>query len=133
MAAGSRRFIWALLGLALTLAWPVVYMLAVESPTARSTGWPAFAVAIAGVAVCAWAALGDRRVRVLVPSVLSVLVLAAWTGLFFVGLKVPATPAFAALTRAPDFTLPDHAGRPVTLASARSGGPVLLVFYRGFW
>jgi peroxiredoxin Q/BCP len=30
---------------------------------------------------------------------------------------------------APDFTLPDEDGRPVTLGSLRAAGPVLLVFY----
>lgn len=31
--------------------------------------------------------------------------------------------------KAPDFTLPDDDGRPVTLGSVLRGGPVLLVFY----
>jgi hypothetical protein len=45
--------------------------------------------------------------------------------------------------KAPDFTLPDLAGRPITLsrllaspvdeASGRKGAWVLLVFYRGYW
>lgn len=34
---------------------------------------------------------------------------------------------------APDFTLPDHAGRPVGLRRALQGGPVILTFYRGGW
>ena len=39
-------------------------------------------------------------------------------------------PAPAAAT-ATDFTLPSHTGKVVTLSEVR--GPVLLVFYRGFW
>jgi hypothetical protein len=35
--------------------------------------------------------------------------------------------------RAPDFTLPDSAGQPVSLASLRARGPVVLSFYRGRW
>lgn len=35
--------------------------------------------------------------------------------------------------RAPDFTLPDADGRPVSLAALRAGGPVVLSFYRGRW
>jgi hypothetical protein len=35
--------------------------------------------------------------------------------------------------RAPDFTLADSAGRPVSLAGLRARGPVVLSFYRGRW
>jgi hypothetical protein len=34
---------------------------------------------------------------------------------------------------APDFTLPDAAGQPVSLAALRARGPVVLSFYRGRW
>ncbi|MBK8235858.1 MAG: redoxin domain-containing protein [Deltaproteobacteria bacterium] len=34
---------------------------------------------------------------------------------------------------APEFTLPDADGNPVSLAQLRSRGPVVLVFYRGWW
>ncbi|UCG34546.1 MAG: redoxin domain-containing protein [Phycisphaerales bacterium] len=59
--------------------------------------------------------------------------------LFFIGalfglLRLPAAPqAPPARAAAPDFTLPDQNGNPVTLSSFRGRGPVLLVFYRGFW
>jgi cytochrome oxidase Cu insertion factor (SCO1/SenC/PrrC family) len=33
---------------------------------------------------------------------------------------------------APDFTLPDQSGKPLTLSSLR-GAPVVLIFYRGYW
>jgi len=36
-------------------------------------------------------------------------------------------------TPAPDFTLPDETGQPVTLGSLRARGPVVLSFYRGRW
>jgi AhpC/TSA family protein len=35
--------------------------------------------------------------------------------------------------RAPDFTLPNAAGRPVSLADLRARGAVVLSFYRGRW
>jgi hypothetical protein len=35
--------------------------------------------------------------------------------------------------RAPDFTLPDHAGKDVRLAALLARGPVVLSFYRGRW
>ncbi len=34
---------------------------------------------------------------------------------------------------APDFTLPNVAGQPVSLAALRARGPVILSFYRGRW
>ena len=34
---------------------------------------------------------------------------------------------------APDFTLPNQAGAPVSLAALRARGPVVLSFYRGRW
>jgi hypothetical protein len=34
---------------------------------------------------------------------------------------------------APDFTLPNVAGQPVSLAALRGRGPVVLSFYRGRW
>lgn len=34
---------------------------------------------------------------------------------------------------APDFTLPDHEGKPVSLSRVLRGGPVILTFYRGGW
>jgi cytochrome oxidase Cu insertion factor (SCO1/SenC/PrrC family) len=35
--------------------------------------------------------------------------------------------------QAPDFTLEDQNGRPVTLSAFRAQRPVVLVFYRGHW
>lgn len=35
--------------------------------------------------------------------------------------------------RAPDFTLPDANGRPVSLAELRAPGPVVVSFFRGRW
>src|SRR5271157_3292511 len=34
---------------------------------------------------------------------------------------------------APDFTLPDAYGKPVTLSALLAHGPVVLTFYRGDW
>jgi peroxiredoxin len=35
--------------------------------------------------------------------------------------------------RIPDFTLPDHEGRPLSIAEATRARPQVLVFYRGDW
>jgi thioredoxin-dependent peroxiredoxin len=34
---------------------------------------------------------------------------------------------------AEDFTLPDSTGTPRTLSSLVTDGPLLLIFYRGYW
>jgi hypothetical protein len=78
---------------------------------ARTRRWPA------------WLALG-----------LSSLLLAAGAWFNFVGASVPGgPPALRVGERPPDFTLPDAAGRPVSLADYRGRKPVVLVFYRGYW
>ena len=52
----------------------------------------------------------------------------------FVLARVPATAtALKVGEPAPDFTLPDAGGAPVSLASFRGQAPVVLVFYRGYW
>lgn len=42
-------------------------------------------------------------------------------------------PGLEVGTKAPDFTLPDAYGDPVTLSQELEKGPVILVFYRGAW
>jgi hypothetical protein len=91
----------------------------------------ALATALAAVAVVrarvrrwpAWLALG-----------LSSLLLVAGAWFNFVGARVPDTPTALRIGEPPpDFTLPDAAGRPVSLADFRGKKPIILVFYRGYW
>lgn len=42
-------------------------------------------------------------------------------------------PQHALLSVAPDFTLPNANGSPITLSELSSEKPVVLVFYRAFW
>ena len=89
----------------------------------------ALATAIAIAAV--WRARRWLTVSALVVSVL----LLALAGFFhFVAMRVPMTPTQLVVGQpAPDFTLPDAAGRPVRLSDYRGRQPVVLVFYRGYW
>jgi hypothetical protein len=93
----------------------------------------AFAVATALAALAVLRARGRRWPAWLALGLSSVLLLAgAWFN--FVAARVPAAPtALAVGERPPDFTLPDAAGRPVSLADYRGARPVVLVFYRGYW
>ena len=71
----------------------------------------------------AWLALG-----------LSLFLLGAGTWTNFVVARIPAMPtALRVGEPAPDFTLPDASGRPVSLAEYRGRKPVILIFYRGYW
>lgn len=90
-----------------------------------------FAVA---TALAAWAVVRSRRWFPVTALVVSV-VLLAFAGYFnFVLARVPTPrPAFVVGQPAPDFTLPDAAGRPVRLADYRGQKPVVLIFYRGYW
>ena len=85
------------------------------------------------------AALAVRRARrrrwpAWMALTLSALLLLGGAWFNFVGARVPDLPtALRVGEPAPDFTLPDAAGRPVALADYRGRKPVLLVFYRGYW
>jgi hypothetical protein len=95
--------------------------------------WYLSALALATVFATAavWRARRWLTVAALVVSAL----LLTLAGFFnFVAMRVPLTRTHLAVGQpAPDFTLPDAAGRPVRLADYRGRQPVLLVFYRGYW
>jgi hypothetical protein len=94
----------AALGLATALA-------ALAVARARRRRWPA------------WLALGFTSL---------LLVAGVWFN--FVGAQVPVTPTPLSVGQAPPpFTLPDAAGRQVSLDDFRGKKPVILVFYRGYW
>lgn len=105
----------------------------------RDQPWPMELVAIAAtVATVALAVLAflQRRARIAatVSAALGVLATAVFLLLIHrLTYDLPPPPAELAVgTTAPDFTLSDEGGHPVTLSSLR-GRPALLVFYRGFW
>jgi hypothetical protein len=57
-------------------------------------------------------------------------IIASAVGLSCVSTRGPSLPERAS---APDFTLSSHQGKTVHLADELKSGPVVLVFYRGFW
>ena len=133
MATSGRL---AALGVVIALGAIVAYALLLRVPIVRNhpeayVAAFALATALAALAVArarrrrwpAWLALGLTSL---------LLVGGAWFN--FVGARVPDTPtALRVGERPPDFTLPDAAGRPVSLADYRGKKPVVLVFYRGYW
>jgi hypothetical protein len=93
----------------------------------------AFALATTLAALGVARAQGRRWPAWLVLGFTSLLLVAgAWFN--FVAARVPAAPtALQVGERAPDFTLADATGRPVSLADYRGKKPVVIVFYRGYW
>jgi hypothetical protein len=89
------------------------------------------ATALAALAVIR---AGGRRWPAWVALGISSLLLLGGAWFNFVVARVPAAPtALRVRERPPDFTLPDAAGRPVSLADYRGKKPVVIVFYRGYW
>jgi hypothetical protein len=102
-------------------------------PFLRLTGLAAFGFMIAGCVVSISAARADRRLRVRALAVVNCGLLVAFAYAMFIWARMPETPRFAELERAPAFELLDQDERPVSLTDLTSTGAVLLVFYRGHW
>jgi hypothetical protein len=105
----------------------------------RDDPWPLELVAVvATAATLALLVVAFRQKRARIATSVFALLATLSTATFLalvhvISYELPAPPAELAIgSPAPDFTLPDETGRPVTLASVH-GHPTLLVFYRGFW
>jgi peroxiredoxin len=70
-----------------------------------------------------------HRISAQVPAPVSQRIDAAIRGIEASG----TAPGLSMGDKAPDFTLPDPLGRPVSLQARLATGPVVLVFYRGEW
>jgi hypothetical protein len=129
-----RRFGWALLSLAIALGSVIGYFAFVHVAAVRNRPVlyvAGLAVATAIAAVASWRATRWPNLTALAISAL-LLVLGGYYN--FVLARLPATTTTLRVGEpAPDFTLPDAAGRPVALSSFRDRMPVVLVFYRGSW
>jgi hypothetical protein len=115
---------------------PVAYALLLGVPAVRNhpEGYVvAFALATALAALAVSRARGRRWPAWLALGFTSLLLVAgAWFN--FVGAQVPVTPTALAVGQPPPpFTLPDAAGRPVSLSDYVGKKPVILIFYRGYW
>ncbi len=135
----KRSFNWQLwTGLLLAIAAFVSYFAVfAKFPITRDVPWASFvlfAIALA-LLIVGW----RRAAKKLVPSIvatLGLLVIGAFTYTVTVGSKnLPGSASAPAVgEKAPEFTLADTNGRPVSLSSLLSGSNgVLLIFYRGYW
>jgi cytochrome oxidase Cu insertion factor (SCO1/SenC/PrrC family) len=120
----------ALLALVALVLAPLTWFWTLDQPFLRSSGLSAWLLLAVALGLALSAAWRDRRKWVRGVAALALGAVAFFTWAFFVFARMPATHLPA---RAPDFTLPDQDGRPVTLAAELQRGPVLLVFFRGHW
>ena len=134
MSEMPRARAWPIwLTLLVTLSGPVVYVAFMQNAWVRATGAPMFALMAIGVLIGLAMAMRNRKRWVRVVAGFNALLLALMTFGFFFLARLPSDPAFASLASAPDFTLNDESGKPVSLAGELARGPVHLVFYRGHW
>jgi energy-coupling factor transporter transmembrane protein EcfT len=135
----KRTFNWRLwLGLLLAIvAFGSYFAFFYQFPITRDVPWVSFALFLVAIAllISGWRR-APRKILASIVTVLGLFVAGAFTFLVTVGSKdLPASQAAPALgQKAPDFTLSDMQGRPVSLANllGQSNG-VVLIFYRGYW
>ena len=128
------RYWPALLSVVVSLGAIAGYVALLRAPAVRNHPelyLLAFAVATVIAAAATWRA---ARWPNFVALGLSVVLLILGGYFNFVLAKIPPGPAVLRVGEpAPDFTLPDATGAPVSLASFRERTPVVLIFYRGYW
>ena len=104
-----------------------------DRPLPMEVGAVAATLATVGLAASAYR---RSRTRVVATGSAALALLATSGFLFYVHVlsyRLPTPPQELAVgALAPDFTLSDETGQPVTLSRVRSHA-TLLVFYRGFW
>ena len=132
----TRSSTLAALSVVIAVGAIVAYALLLRVPIVRNHP-EGYVIAFALATVLAALAVMRARTRrwpAWLALALTSLVLVAGAWFNFVAARVPDTPTVLRVgERPPDFTLPDAAGRPVTLADYRGKKPVVLVFYRGYW
>jgi hypothetical protein len=126
----------AALSLVLAVAAVPAYALLLRVPVVRNhpEGYVLAFVVAAALALTAVVRARGRRWPAWLALGVSVVLLLGGGWFNFVMARIPSAPMVLRVgERAPEFTLPDAGGRPVSLADFRGKKPVVLVFYRGYW
>jgi hypothetical protein len=144
----KRQWNWRLwLGFLLIFAGAAGYLaIFAWYPITRDFPWVSLLMFAAGVVLLIIGlnrAFGESQLyrgKILGPilAVLSLGVIGMFSyGLFYKGRQMPASKSAPHVAqRAPDFTLPDQDGKPVSLSQLLSGPKAkgaVLIFYRGYW
>ena len=129
---GAARYAW--LGALLTVFGGVSWFLLIDVAWIRSYAIPNIALVLIGMGLCIVVLKARRSRMTIIASALSAVVGLGFLVSIFVLMRLPKPSTEMAIGQLPpDFTLRNQDGRPVSLGDYRSRGPVLLVFYRGFW
>ena len=124
----------ALFSVALSIGAIVGYFSFLRVPFIRNHPVLYVAAFALAAAIAAIAALQAPRWPSLTALAISLGLLILGSYFNFVMARIPLGPPILRVGQpAPDFTLPDAKGTPVTLASFRGRTPVVVVFYRGYW
>jgi hypothetical protein len=121
------------LSVLLAVIGAAAYMVLIDVPFLRRTGLVSFG--LFGLATVL-GILGARRGPKAWPWIGPALGVLMGVGLayyLFIFAILPQSQGLDSLAVAPNFTTLDHTGTPVTLYETLASGPVLLVFYRGYW
>lgn len=123
------------IGAALTWTGGISYALLIGHPWVRSTAIPNFSLMLAGIGLGVWAAVRAGGGWPTWVAASSVAMTGFFTFAFVVMFRLPSSPATGTEVGdpAPDFAVANQEGQPISLFDFRGRGPVLLVFYRGFW
>ena len=126
----------AVFALFLSIAGWASQLLLVKQPSLRATLWPMFLILAAALALAVSALVRDPKptwpTRIL--AVFAVLFSSAIVPAYFFMLRVPAPPGRPAVgLPMPEVNVLNHLGERISTAGYAGNGPVLVVFYRGFW
>lgn len=124
----------ALWGALVTLVSGVAYFLLIESAWIRTYAIPNIIGVLIGMTLAIRALRMSRSRTVIAAFSFAALIAVGFLGSIFILMRLPPpTHAWAVGQAVPNITLPNQDGLQVSLAAYRGKGPVLLVFYRGFW
>ena len=122
-----------ILGMALLLAAPFVYLALINNELQRRTALVSFVMIFAGMGLTAYSAFIDPRlwkgILATVQALMTAFAVFAW--IFWAKLPSNQSPAIGMV--APDFVTVDQNAKTFQLRPAHAKGPLLLVFYRGYW
>jgi hypothetical protein len=126
---------WAVLAVAITVGAGLSFLTFIDSPFVRTTGQPSMTLMSIGAAMAIFGLWMKPRWPAAVASLLCLAMTGVFAyGLYFMALPPPKPiPQEARVPGGLDFALRDSTGKTWRLSDFRGKGPVLVVFYRGFW